>query len=147
MKKLLLMFAALAATGYASAQTLPAAKVPATVTAAFAQKYPAVQEVKWEKENGNYEAGYTLTGTENSAVLDASGNILETETAIPQAQLPTQAQQYLAKNYAHQKITETAKITAASGKVTYEAEVNGKDVLFDSSGKFMKKSQEEDDED
>ncbi len=33
---------------------------------------------------------------------------------------------------------EAAKITDAHGVVTYEAEVKGMDLLFDSAGKFLK---------
>ncbi|MBF9252238.1 PepSY-like domain-containing protein [Pontibacter sp. 172403-2] len=147
MKKLFLMLIAVATAGYANAQTLSDSNVPAAAKAALSQKYPSIKSVKWEKEGGNYEAVYTLNGTENSAVLNAKGNILETEMGIKPSQLPAQARQNLSEKYPNQKITEAAKITSASGKVTYEAEVKGKDVLFDTNGNFVKQSQEEEDED
>jgi len=147
MKKLIFMLVALATTGYASAQILSEANVPAAVKSAFTQKYPSVEGVKWEKEDGNYEAVYTLKGTENSAVLNPQGNILETEAEIKQSQLPPQVLNYFSKNYPNQKILEAAKRTTASGKVIYEAAVNGKDILFDTSGKLVKQTTEEEDED
>jgi len=44
----------------------------------------------------------------------------------------------LPKNIRAKKIKEAAKITDAKGVVTYEAEVTGKDLIFDASGKFLK---------
>jgi hypothetical protein len=35
-------------------------------------------------------------------------------------------------------VKEAAKITQADGAIMYEAEVNGKDLIFDASGKFVK---------
>lgn len=147
MKKLILMLVAFATAGYANAQTLSDANVPAAVKSALSQKYPSVKKVNWEKEGGNYEAVYTLNGTENSAVLNEKGNILETEIELKQSQLPAQALQYLSKNYPNKKISGAAKTTSADGKVLYEAQVNGKEIMFDTAGKLVKKSQEEEDED
>ena len=39
-------------------------------------------------------------------------------------------------------IKEGAKITKADGTVNYEAEVNGTDVIFDASGKFIKEAKD-----
>lgn len=103
--------------------------------------------MKWEKEGGNYEAVYTLNGTENSSVLNAKGDILETEIELKQSQLPAQALQYLSKNYPNKKISGAAKTTFAGGKILYEAQVNGKEIMFDTAGKLVKQSQEEEDED
>lgn len=40
--------------------------------------------------------------------------------------------------YKGKTIKEGAKITTADGTVNYEAEVDGKDVIFDTNGKFLK---------
>jgi hypothetical protein len=45
---------------------------------------------------------------------------------------------YIKTNYKDKKIRESAKITNSTGVVTYEAEVDDKDVIFDSNGKFLK---------
>jgi hypothetical protein len=45
---------------------------------------------------------------------------------------------YLQANYANKKIKESAKITSAAGIITYEAEVEDKDLIFDGNGKFLK---------
>jgi len=41
-------------------------------------------------------------------------------------------------HYPGAKITEAGKVTDAQGKTRYEAEVKGKDLLFDEKGEFVK---------
>jgi len=102
--------------------------VPATVKIALKALYPDVKKVKWENENGNYEAGFESMDSEYSVLLDANGSILETEIEINPVD----------KNYDGQKIKEAAKITDAIGNITFEAEIKGKDLMFDSNGNFIK---------
>lgn len=113
-------------------------KVPAPVKAAFAKLYPTADDVDWEKENENYEADFEVGEKENSAVFDSAGNLLESEVEINPGELPATVTQYINTNYAGSKIKEAAKITNASGVVTYEAEIKGKDLVFDAQGGFIK---------
>lgn len=115
------------------AQKLNVAKVPAPVIAAFT-KLHAGTKVKWEMEKQDYEAGFTLNGKETSEVYSAKGVLLETETAIKPTELPAAV---LAK-LKGAKIAEAAKITKANGTIYYEAEVKGKDLLFDANGNPVK---------
>ncbi|MBC6989660.1 MULTISPECIES: PepSY-like domain-containing protein [Hymenobacter] len=147
MKKILLpvLLAALSLT--AQAQTIPAAKVPAAAVAAFKKAHSNAKEVKWEKEDGNYEAGFKQGKDEMSVVITPTGTLLETETELPVSQLPAPVRTTLASQYSSYKVTEAAKIvTAATGATTYEAEVSkaGKkrDVLFNADGKEVKKASE-----
>ncbi|QMW04732.1 PepSY-like domain-containing protein [Spirosoma foliorum] len=112
--------------------------VPAAARATVARLYPGVKSVKWEKEDGNYEAGLTHNGKELSLVIDAKGNLLETETTITESALPASVRAYVAKHHAGKKIKEAAEIVDAKGKKTYEAEVGGKDLIFDEKGQFIK---------
>ncbi|MGB4837849.1 MAG: PepSY-like domain-containing protein [Saprospiraceae bacterium] len=112
--------------------------VPATVKIALKALYPDVKKVKWENENGNYEAGFESMDSEYSVLLDANGSILETEIEINPDALPVQVKEYVDKNYDGQKIKEAAKITDAIGNITFEAEIKGKDLMFDSNGNFIK---------
>lgn len=73
-----------------------------------------------------------------SAVIDKSGTIMETETDIAVIELPQNVQSYLKTHYKGIKVKEAAKIVKANGEVNYEGEVNGKDVIFDKNGKFIK---------
>ncbi|WP_312352011.1 PepSY-like domain-containing protein [Sphingobacterium multivorum] len=138
MKKLIFLLAVMASVSLANAQKVSEKEVPSVVKSALLKNYPNAKELKWEKEKGNYEAGFEAAKTDYSLLIDASGNILETEVEINIDGLPANARTYITKNYPGKKIKEAAKITNAKGVTTYEAEVNGKDLIFDNSGKFLK---------
>ncbi|OWP61560.1 hypothetical protein CDA63_18770 [Hymenobacter amundsenii] len=143
-RTIVLLGAALLLAGSASAQKLKAAQVPAAVVAGFNRQFPQAREVKWEKEDEQYEAGFEQGKQELSVLLDASGQLVETETGIKVEQLPAAVRATLARQYKGIKIKEAAKIVAAgTGAVTYEAEIaqSGKtvDVLFDAERREVKK--------
>lgn len=112
--------------------------VPTAAKAAVARLYPGVKGVKWEKEGSNYEAGLKHNGKQLSLVIDAKGHVLETETTMAVSALPASVREYVTKHYAGKKISEAAEIVDAKGKKTYEAEVGGKDLMFDEKGQFIK---------
>ncbi|MDO9184447.1 MAG: PepSY-like domain-containing protein [Bacteroidia bacterium] len=144
MKTTLIMLASVLTFGCANAQKINESEVPAKVKEAFAKKYPGAKVEKWEKENADYEAEFELNKVESSVVIDANGNFKETEQEIKSSELPKGVTDYCAKNFADYKLDEAAKITDASGKVTFEAEMKkGKehfDAIFDDKGNFIKKS-------
>lgn len=113
-------------------------QIPVTVRDAFKKNYPNISDADWEKEGLNYEASFENNETETSVVLDASGRILETETEIEAATLPKAILDYLETNYKGQKVKEAAKIVLSDGTINYEAEINKKDLVFDSNGSFIK---------
>jgi len=129
----------------ANAQDLNEADVPASVKAKFALLYPEVKNVKWEKENGYYEAEMDQSKIETSVLLDGSGNLIQTETEIRALDLPKGVSDYSSQNLRSQKINEATRIVDASGVITYEAEIGNTDYLFDSDGKFIKKDSDSDD--
>lgn len=120
------------------AQKMQEKNVPANVKSSFKKKYPTVKKVKWEKEEGKYEASFYVVKTDNSVLMDLQGNIIETEVEIELNQLPKSILDYVKLNYVGKKPLEAAKITGAKGKVTYEVEIKGMDLIFDSNGKFLK---------
>ena len=121
----------------ACAQKLDAAKVPAAVKTSFAKQYPGAA-AKWEKEDGKYEAGFKMDGSSMSALFEANGTMTESEMDIKIADLPANVLAYVKDHYKGKSIKEGAKITKADGTINYEAEVDGKDVIFDAAGKFLK---------
>jgi hypothetical protein len=121
----------------AYAQSVKKDEVPVAVKAAFAKKYPEVRTVKWGREDGNFEAEFEVNKTAHSALMDADGNLLESEVSIKTSELPQAVSEYVAKNY-KVIIKEAARITDVAGKITYEAEVGGKDLIFDEKGVFVK---------
>lgn len=126
-------------TGTVVAQDLKEKDVPEAVKTAFAKKYPAAKKVSWEKEKGNFEANWGgKSGEDSSAVFTPSANFVEIVVAIPVNQLPVSVAPYVSKNYKGAKIVEAGKVTNAAGKHMYEAEIKGKDLIFDENGGFLK---------
>ncbi len=113
--------------------------VPAAVKTALAKKYPDASKVTWEKENGNYEANWGgKSGEDNSVQFTPAGSFIEIVNAISVNELPNPVTAYVNTHYKGAKITEAGKVTDAKGKLSYEAEVHGKDIIFDENGKFVK---------
>ncbi|MEO8769753.1 MAG: PepSY-like domain-containing protein [Ferruginibacter sp.] len=125
----------------ASAQKIEGSKVPVAVKFSFVKKYPDIIP-KWEKEKYNYEANFKQNGQTMSVIIDPNGNIIETETAIKITELPSTVLAYIKEHYKDKTIKEGAKIIKADGTVTYEAEVSGMDLIFDTNGKFIKQTKD-----
>jgi dUTPase len=138
MKQLAIMIAAGLITTSAFAQKIQDKDVPAAVKATFQKSYPNTKEVKWEKEGDKYEASFDVNKVDNSVLFNANGEVVETEVEIELNQLPSGVLEYVKTHYSGQNVKEGAKITNAMGVVTYEAEIKGMDLLFDTDGKFIK---------
>lgn len=141
-KSILLAALAVIAITRANAQKMKEADVPAAVKSSFSKLHPNAKVEKWEKEAPNYEAEFHEGKTEMSVLMDASGKLLQTEMEINPSGLPKGVSDYAAKNLSGKKIKEAAKITDASGTVTYEAEIDEADYIFDANGTFIKKEVE-----
>jgi len=137
---LLLAFTALSlTTTTATAQKVKSAEVPTAVKNALLKKYPTASNVTWEKEKGNFEANWGGKSKEdNSVVFTPDGAFVEMVVAIPIADLPLGVVTYIKAHYPGTKITEAGKVTDAKGRITYEAEVKGKDLIFDHEGNFQR---------
>ena len=121
------------------AQKVKSSDVPAAVKSALEKKYPDAKNVYWEKEHGNYEANWGGKSKEdNSVQFTPAGEFIEYVKAIPVSELPKEVNTYVKSHYKGAKITEAGKVTDAHGKTFYEAEVKGKDIVFDEHGNFVK---------
>ncbi len=114
MKSLLLFLTMTITISCLSQKTTP----PAAVQSAFTKNFPGTTAKKWDKEEGNYEANFTKDGKEMSAVFDANGKLKGA------------------------KIEEAAIVVKPNGEKIYEAEIKGKDLLFDVQGKFLKEEKD-----
>jgi hypothetical protein len=124
----------------AGAQKLRKADVPVAAQHALVRYYPTAAHVVWEKEKGNYEANWGGRSNEDSSVIfTPAGQLVEMAVAIQVRELPSGVATYVKKNYPGVRITEAGRVTDATGKISYEAEVKGKDLVFDESGAFIKK--------
>lgn len=115
--------------------------IPVPVKESFTKNFPGVTVKKWGKEDGNYEANFTKEGKSMSATFDAKGEWLETEIDIEISELPAAVTAYVKEHCKGAAIKEAAKLTTPKGDM-YEAEVKGKDLLFDMSGKFIKEEED-----
>ncbi len=138
MKQTLITLLAMLMASLGFGQKLQDKNVPANVKSAFQKKYPTAKAVKWDKEGNNYEASFDLSKLDNSVVIDIQGTIVETEVEIELRELPAGIIEYIKLHYAGKQAKESAKITDAKGTITYEVEVKGMDLIFDSNGKFIK---------
>ena len=138
MKATLIILALGINTFPAIAQKVKETEIPVVVKEAFKKQYPKATEVKWDKENNDYEASFDLNKVDHSVLLDGAGKVLETEVEIEMNELPKGISEYLSTHYKGLTVKEAAKITDAAGVITYEAEVKGMDLLFDRTGKFIK---------
>ena len=121
----------------AVAQDIKTAAVPASVKSALVQKYPAAgsAKVSWEKEKGNYEANWGgRSGEDMSVQFTPDGTFIEEVKAISPSDLPTGVTAYLKAHYAGVTIREAGIVTDAKGNIRYEAEVKGKDMVFEKDG-------------
>src|ERR1700739_1704920 len=136
MKKLILIFA-ITTGSFAYAQKISNSDVPAAVTSKFSSLYPNSEVKQWKKEKGNYEAKFMQSSKKKCVVIDPSGNVIKTTTDISVMELPVSVNDYVAKNYGTEKITEASKTTEANGKIKYEAKVKETHLCFDANGNFI----------
>jgi hypothetical protein len=136
-----LLFVCTAISLTACGQKIDASKVPAVIKESFTKQFPGAT-AKWEKEDGKYEAAFKQNSNTMSALFEENGMMTESEMEIKVAELPAPASAYIKANYVSATVKGAAKITKANGEVNYEAELKGKDVIFDATGNFLKEVKE-----
>ncbi len=145
MKKIVLMLSVcllISIIGYS--QKISTDKVPALVKSAFAKKFPAATDIKYEMEKKDYEINFKDKGVEMSANFDATGKWLETETEIKEASLPKEVTTSVGKNFSGFKIFEVAKTDTPDKELIYEMDLKkgkeGYEVQFSPKGDILKKT-------
>ena len=64
--------------------------------------------------------------------------ILENERNIPMEALPSDIIAYVNSKYKNKKIKEISKMTDRMHVVSYQVQVDGKNLVFDSKGNYLK---------
>lgn len=134
MKKFLLVLTVLVSVTAMSQKTT----APVAVKSAFTKAYPAATKVKYEKEDGQYEVTFVDKGNEMSVIYNANGVLQESEHEMKISSLPPAAAAYMKEHYKGIPVKGAAKITKTDGSINFEAAIKGKDVIFDSNGKFIR---------
>ncbi|MCE1190407.1 MAG: hypothetical protein LWX56_14860 [Ignavibacteria bacterium] len=117
---------------------LQSEKIPNEVSRAFMQAYPNVKGVKWDKEESNFEANFSLNGKKMAVVYNCAGKCIEIEESISLNEIPQIIINNVHSLYKNWTITELAKITRANKTVLFEVQItqkrHSKELLFDELG-------------
>ncbi len=119
-----------------------AQNVPSAVKNSFAKNFAGITVKKWDKEDEKFEANFTKDGKSMSATFTADGSLEETETDIKITELPAAVLNYIKANYKGATIKEAAIIEKPGSEKMFEAEVKGKDLLFNGAGKFLREEED-----
>jgi uncharacterized membrane protein YkoI len=145
MKKLIVLLSAcllISLLGYT--QELTPEKVPTSVLQAFAKKFPAATDVKYELKQNNYEIAFRDKGVREFAKFNPTGKWLETKTAIIESDLPKEVSASIAKNFAGFKISEVTTIETPDNSLFYKMDLKkGNEeykVHFSPKGDVLKKT-------
>jgi hypothetical protein len=151
MKTTILMLVSIALLSFAC--TEKSLEVPQEVTAAFLQKYPSAKSIKWEMEDGDYEAEFNVESLEMSANFTKTGQWLESETEIKTSDLPEAVMASITTHFPGAKVTEAEKLDKPDASSAYEVKLEegqeDQDVeaVFSASGELLKKTIEDEEDD
>jgi hypothetical protein len=134
MKSIFIIAITLLCSSFAVAQTT--LNVPEVVKSKFASLYPGIK-AEWEMEDEMYEASFVKGELETAVLISPAGDLIETENQLLPNTLPRMVRYYVASQLDNKPISSGSKITSYKGVVTYEAEVEGNDYLFDAEGNFI----------
>jgi hypothetical protein len=118
-------------------------QVPDAVKRAFQVKFPSAKPAEWKIKSGQiYEAEFTLKGTEITAMFDAAGKWLETESAISPAKVPKAVSDAAGKQFKGYKVIETQSVERPNEQhLIYELHFeNAKEIVkaqFSSEGAIL----------
>jgi hypothetical protein len=151
MKKLLLIIACASFVFSWIAEAQMKEETPSAAKTAFVTKFPKAQKAKWSIEKpGEFEVEFVMNGTESSALFDANGSFIESETEIKENELPQAVKATLTKDFAGYKLDEIEKVTDTKEAVTYEMEAKKDKVeyelVFDGNGLLLKKDEVKEEE-
>ena len=116
-----------------------ATSIPPQVLTAFQAVYPSVSNATWNEEAGYFLPTFTVNGVQTIGYIDLKGHYIQTITKVRATDLPAAATAYITQNYAGAQISDAGKIEFPTGHAPrYYAKANGKQLLFDETGKFIK---------
>ena len=125
-------------------QEITAEKVPAAVKEAFAKKFPAVTDVKYQMEKTDYKIAFKDKEVGMSANFNSKGEWLETETIMIESDLPKEVLTSVATNFTGFMITEITKSEGPDNVLNYEMilkkDKEGYEVKFSPKGDILKKT-------
>ena len=142
------LFICILMIGYLSgqAQAIKTSDVPSVVTGALKKEYPYATNIKWEMQDGMYEASFLNMKAEMAVIYSDKGIMALTETPVVDfSTLPANVLDYFRKNLINANITEASKFVDSQGITSYEVEVDKTDYYFTANGQFLRKQADDDD--
>ncbi len=122
-------------------QKISDAQIPDPVKSSFAKSFPG-STAEWKKDSLNFEAEFKKDGKSMAALFSADGQLVETESTLNESEFPEAALNYIQTNYKGKPIKELEKVSRADGSISFEAEVDDKELVFDQSGKLIKEEKD-----
>ena len=141
MKKVLLFLVLSASIAMANAQVR---KIPATVTGAFATKYPNAQTVSWKDKLTSFEATFMNNGIHTNAYFKSTGDWVETDETLSFPTLPSVVKDGYSKSkyntdWKTGDVVEIQKPDNIQYRITVKkSDVQLKYLYFDTNGKLIK---------
>lgn len=111
---------------------------PQQTIEAFKKMHPSAVITQWNDETPIWEAKFTEGSQQGAVSFDASNQVTETELVLPENELPNRDAilGFITKNYPGEKISSCEKISKSGSQITYEIQITGKELVFDSAGNF-----------
>jgi hypothetical protein len=141
-----ILLIALLFSGAALAQTVPASHVPRAVKKSLREKFLSAKRVEWKiKSDRNYEAEFTLKGTDIAVKFDAKGKWLETESAALRSAIPPAVQDTIATRFKGYKVIEIQTLQRWNEQhVVWEIHLEGTNEIvkaqFNGNGAILSRS-------
>ncbi len=143
MKKLTLILIAAIATHFCFGQKLTMDKVPSACANAFKQKFPNGSQPGWSKEDKDFEVEFFNGKKRQSALFDATGKWLETETEINYNAVPGKVQAAFQKEFEGYQVQEVYEVETPDKGLNYEITTfkgaKNYEVVFSAKGEMLKK--------
>lgn len=106
--------------------------------AQFALDYPDAVDGVWEDREGNFQVSYRKDNVERHVIYDMNGGKVREEMILAEDAVPAGAKAYVAEQGG--SVIEATMITKANGTVEYEVQSDGKNLLFDKDGTFLREN-------
>lgn len=138
MKKITLIGLLLFMACNLQAQRLEIREVPEAVMIAFRKANPGVGNPQWRKDKDCYQAKCMVNKTPKTFTYTKSGTPVVKDAKAAMEALPSPITDYLDKNYRGGVVDKVIRIINPNGSIHYDVEVNGNDLIFDATGKYVK---------
>lgn len=138
MKKVFLLTALLVFFVQSQAQKVLTKDVPAFVRQACMEAHPKAMNVKWTTKGSTFQCEFIENKKSLSATFDNTGFLLENERNIPIEALPRDIITFINSKYKNKKINAVSKMTDRMHVVRYQVQVDGKNLVFDDNGNYLK---------